>query len=770
MIKKFTSILMLLGSLLPTYAANYLTFTAEKDSSSFGIVINKDTSFNVTPFPNPNIQYSLDDGETWDSLPLGDRIILKKTGDKALLRGNNPSGFSHRSSFSEFFNLFEENNPSADYNNFVMSGSIAASGSVMSLIDNEGESKEIPDSVFCCFFRLFADCVSMTQAPELPATKLGDECYREMFDGCTGLTKAPNLPATTLAFRCYESMFKNCTNLTQAQDTLPATLLANSCYIGMFQGCSSLGKAPELPATTLTNRCYSNMFARCTSLTQAPYLPAKVIGDYCYVNMFNGCSNLSQIKVNFSQWSGTSFWLLNVSSTGTFYCPRELAETYAYGFDYIPSGWDVVYIDDPDGQTTHYLTFTAEVDSSTFGMTCNWGYGDFPDIQYSLNDGVTWDTLVLNQTVVLAKKGDKALLKGFNLQGLSREHQEITAPSFLRSGYPLEGFDSTGVYWYPKENLFTTTFVMSGSIAASGSVMSLIDNAGKSKKLPEYQQFCFARLFKDCTCLTQAPELPATSLKSGCYSEMFANCTGLKQAPKLPATELTPFCYAGMFAGCTNLTETPELPATEMKYFCYAEMFAGCSNLAHAPELPAIQLDKWCYFGMFADCISLTQAPELPAVLLPDFAYRKMFKGCSQLSKIEVSFSDWLENQHGSGKAWNTRDWVEGVAPTGTFICTQLLPIEYSIHKIPEGWNVEYSGVFYGTESIVSSNCHVWTEGSTLYVSGSEDRIEVYNLNGQLVHTAQGHSVETTSITLSAPGAYIVKVGTKCEKVTVSEK
>ena len=757
MIKKFTSILMLLGSLLPTYAANYLTFTAEKDSSSFGIVINKDTSFNVTPFPNPNIQYSLDDGETWDSLPAGDSIILKKKGDKALLRGNNPSGFSHQR---------------FDYNNFVMSGSIAASGSVMSLIDNEGESIEIPDTTFCCFFRLFIDCSSLTQAPELPAIKVGDDSYREMFAGCTGLTQTPALPATQLKANCYENMFAGCTSLVQGPDTLPATTLEYACYYGMFQGCSSLEKAPALPATILAEDCYNSMFAKCTSLTQAPDLLAKnFLANHCYREMFSGCTHLSQIKVNFIQWTyGTDFWLSNVADTGTFYCPRTLAEQYEYGPDRIPLGWEVVYIDDPDGQTTHYLTFTAEVDSSTFGMTCNWGYGDFPDIQYSLNDGVTWDTLVLNQTVVLAKKGDKALLKGFNLQGLSREHQEITAPSFLRSGYPLEGFDSTGVYWYPKENLFTTTFVMSGSIAASGSVMSLIDNAGKSKKLSEYQQFCFAQLFKDCTCLTQAPELPATSLKSGCYSEMFANCTGLKQAPKLPATELTPFCYAGMFAGCTNLTETPELPATEMKYFCYAEMFAGCSNLAHAPELPAIQLDKWCYFGMFADCINLTQAPELPAVLLPDFAYRKMFKGCSQLSKIEVSFSDWLENQHGSEKAWNTLDWVEGVAPTGTFICTQLLPIEYSIHKIPEGWNVEYSGVFYGTESIVSSNCHVWTEGSTLYVSGSEDRIEIYNLNGQLVHTAQGHSVETTSITLSAPGAYIVKAGTKCEKVTVSEK
>ena len=34
---------------------------------------------------------------------------------------------------------------------------------------------------------------------------------------------------------------------------------------------------------------------------------------------------------------------------------------------------------------------------------------------------------------------------------------------------------------------------------------------------------------------------------------MFKGCTSLVQAPELPATKLVAVCYAGMFQGCTNL-------------------------------------------------------------------------------------------------------------------------------------------------------------------------------------------------------------------------
>ena len=57
-------------------------------------------------------------------------------------------------------------------------------------------------------------------------------------------------------------------------------------------------------------------------------------------------------------------------------------------------------------------------------------------------------------------------------------------------------------------------------------------------------------MFMDCTSLTQAPELPATTLANYCYNAMFSNCTSLTQAPELPATTLANSCYDYMFNNC----------------------------------------------------------------------------------------------------------------------------------------------------------------------------------------------------------------------------
>ena len=60
---------------------------------------------------------------------------------------------------------------------------------------------------------MFYVCISLTTAPNLPATTLVESCYSSMFNGCTSLTTAPNLPATTLAKYCYYSMFDGCQQL-----------------------------------------------------------------------------------------------------------------------------------------------------------------------------------------------------------------------------------------------------------------------------------------------------------------------------------------------------------------------------------------------------------------------------------------------------------------------------------------------------------------------------------------------------------------------------
>ena len=298
MLKKHLALLLFLCVTCALHAANYLTFTAEEDGSSFG---RKKYSYREI---NQYIQYSLDNGQTWQLLPQGTTIILRKKGDKALLR---------RDISKKTINYYIP----SDEPYFNMTGRIAASGSVMSLIDGTGETDVIPfDSYFAkffanctsltqapelpakkltkaCYWEMFSGCENLVKAPELPAIELAEECYREMFSGCSSLTQAPELPATQLAYNCYAGMFEDCTSLTQAPE-LPATQLAYNCYAGMFSGCTSLTKAPELPAKTLATDCYNLMFSWCSNLTKAPVLPATTLAKGCYDGMFNECKSLTQ--------------------------------------------------------------------------------------------------------------------------------------------------------------------------------------------------------------------------------------------------------------------------------------------------------------------------------------------------------------------------------------------------------------------------------------------------------------------------------------------
>ena len=763
---------MLLCAVCVASAANYLTFTAEEDSSSFGIV-NETNS--------PDVQYSIDGGTSWIALSGGKMVTLAHKGDKALLKGDNPQGFSK---------------DRYQYSTFKMTGKVAASGSVMSLIDGLGVSTEIPER--CCFYRMFNDCTSLTQAPELPATMLVGSCYAEMFSGCTSLKKAPKLPAKRLFSSCYESMFSGCTSLTQAPE-LPATYLRHcwSCYYGMFSGCTSLTKAPKLPAKKTCDRCYAFMFSGCTSLTQAPELPAmELSGSHCCGGMFLGCTNLSQINVSFDDWyddgSGTLDWVKDVAPTGTFICPRGLP--LEYGKDRIPEGWTVECVGDTIATVPNYLTFAAEKDGSTFGIA----YDQLNlDMQYSLDEGNTWTSLAVGDIIKLDHVGDKALIRGFNSEGLQSSKADFVH------------------------------FIMTGAIAASGSVMSLIDGMGVKKKI--FTSCCFYGLFFGCTSLTKAPELPATTLAPECYSKMFKNCTNLTEAPELPATTIEEkcyaemfsgckslikapalpatimdeyFCYEGMFSGCTSLTEAPvlpatifdwnciscyaymfsgctsltqapELPATTMEKGCYAYMFKGCTSLAQAPELPATTMDKNCYAGMFSGCTSLEQAPELPATALTEDCYKEMFSGCTSLtqtpelpadslvyrcynnmftgctnlSEISVAFTEWDAN---------TARWVADVAPTGTFICPKALALEYGEDRIPEGWTVKYAEEGSGVSSALANNITVWTDDLTIFVRGAEGKVSLYDMSGRRIAVSNSAD-EERALCVPSKGVYVVR-------------
>ena len=148
--------------------------------------------------------------------------------------------------------------------------------------------------------------------------------------------------------------------------------------------------------------------------------------------------------------------------------------------------------------------------------------------------------------------------------------------------------------------------IIGTNIACNGDIDLLLDySTVKGGNRPSMANYCYSTMFKDCTSLTTAPALPATTLTKYCYASMFRGCTSLTTAPSLLATTLADNCCAYMFRDCTSLTTAPSLLATTLAGNCYAYMFKGCTSLTTAPALPATTLAISCYTYMFQDCTKI---------------------------------------------------------------------------------------------------------------------------------------------------------------------
>ena len=277
----------------------YVTFTA-----------NGEQKFKMTPknYTISGLEYSVNDGE-WATVEAGTEVTFGGTNGNLRLRGTNTYGTA--SAWNKYSTITFTNNVN-----------VTCTGDIRTLMNWRNYSTV--DTQYAKFCYLFKDCAVLTSAPELPATKLADDCYNSMFQGCTSLTAAPNLNATTLA---------------------------DGCYSGMFYGCTSLTAAPELNATTLVSHCYTYMFESCTSLTSAPELKATTLAASCYDNMFYGCTKLSTVTMlaPSDQISKATYccynWLYNAGTDGTVKSRTlKVQDAAAYtalesNTDYLPDNW-----------------------------------------------------------------------------------------------------------------------------------------------------------------------------------------------------------------------------------------------------------------------------------------------------------------------------------------------------------------------------------------------------------------------------------------------
>ena len=250
-----------------------------------------------------------------------------------------------------------------------------------------------------------------------------------------------------------------------------------------------------------------------------------------------------------------------------------------------------------------YVTFTAEK-AQKFMMKTNGNY-NISGLEYSVNFG-DWTTVEANKEVTFGGTNGDLRLRGTNTDGTASALDKYSTITFTDSNVP---------------------------VACTGDIRTLLD--WDNYTTVNTENAMFIKLFENCSVLTSAPELPATSLANNCYFCMFSRCTNLKSAPKLPAEVLANQCYAYMFSGCTNLKTAPELPAKALANQCYDSMFSGCTNLKTAPKLPAKGSQWLCYVRMFSGCTNLKSA-ELSIEFLKRGCCSSMFNDCTNLSSVTM--------------------------------------------------------------------------------------------------------------------------------------
>ena len=152
-----------------------LCFTALADASS--IRLSNDHASGS--WPRVRLQYSRD-GVEWRHF-AGEEIPGSGVGSfPTVLLNKNEVVFVAAYDTNESTGFDPSN-----YLCFAMTGQIAASGDVSSLLNKIAPVVELSSTY--TFTGLFSGCTSLTTAPELPATTLASYCYRQMFSGCTSL-------------------------------------------------------------------------------------------------------------------------------------------------------------------------------------------------------------------------------------------------------------------------------------------------------------------------------------------------------------------------------------------------------------------------------------------------------------------------------------------------------------------------------------------------------------------------------------------------------
>ena len=430
---------------------------------------------------NNNIEYSTDNGTTWDY--LSSQVFSLNQNDTVMFRGDIDESHYHLMQISST----------------SFSGNFEVYGNIMSLIDSTNFSTADDLTEYSnCFEEIFKNFVGLVNANNLilPATTLEQYCYRAMFEGCINLLTSPVLPATTLVNYCYERMFCNCQSLTSI--TCLATDISS-------YGCTDswiIGVQNE------SGYFYKN----------------KNMSDWTIDSFDNGVPY---------GWHIDDYIESYKSEPLTFICVGNEYSSGSISFnEQIQNGVLEYKINNNTWQEYNGTINVVVGDHISFRHTGNTLCNQYTNMGFSLSG----ENFNVYGNIM-------SLINGTNFESLTSLPNQYVFKNLFNGCYNLINAQNlilpattltTGCYsgMFNSCAYLTTAPKLPATTLAEYCYDSMFMNCSElisAPKLPAttLAEYCYMDMFCYCSNLTTAPELPATTLVNCCYTYMFSYCSNI---------------------------------------------------------------------------------------------------------------------------------------------------------------------------------------------------------------------------------------------------
>ena len=582
------------------------------------------------------------------------------------------------------------------------------------------------NSVTSIRFRSFYGCTGLT------TVKIGNSVTTigyKAFDGCTDLTTVIWNARNAQDFQYDSCPFSDCENLTEfvfgeEVEHIPAYLCYNLTLLNTIvipNSVTSIGKGA---------------FAYCIGLTTVT-IPNSVtsIGS----SAFAGCTGLTTVTIGNSVTSIGGRAFENCTGLITVTIPNSVTSIENYAFPGCTSLKKVIW-NARNAQDCQYgrcpFSYCKNLTEFVFGEEVEHIPG------YLCNELTSLNTIVIPNSVTSIGSSAFAGCKGLT---------EVTIGNSVKSigSWAFSSCTSLTAITIPN----SVTSIESGTFYSCTSLKTVtIGNSVKS---------IGSNAFSSCTSLT-AITIPNSVTSIG--SSAFSGCTGLTEIT-IPNSVTSIGSKA--FEDCTQMES---VTIGEKVESIGESAFARCNSLTAVTSKAVTPPEIW---GSTFDDYAMTL--YVPAGCKPKYAEAKYWNNFTDIRETGVVMYTVTANATDE-----TMGYVTGAGEYPQGGTATLVAVPFGQNYFVR-WNdgntdnprtitvtgdmtftAEFAPAGSAVETLGNGERGIYATGRTLHVENGGEYYRVYTAAGRLVYTGND-----SSVTLSAPGMYIVHTGDRSQKVAV---